>query len=243
MADQVNISQELDRLMQLQAIDSQLYKMNAEKEAKPAEIQQMKDALAHKQSDLKDAEAVLKSLQVKRKEKELDLESKEEEIKKFQKQLYQIKTNKEYTAMLHEIEGHKADNSVLEEEILKIMEEIDVAQAKVVDEKKKFEEITKNTDADIKSIEIRGKEIETASADLNKKRDGLATTVDQKTLKTYEKILAGKDGHALVEIVNDSCGGCYMSLPPQVINEVRLKEYIVLCDNCQRILYTKNGEV
>lgn len=240
MAEKVDISQQLDRLIQLQDIDSQIYRLNAEKETKPEEMKQLKDSLSQKQSALKETESGLKSLQVKRKENEIELESKEAEVKKLQVQLYQLKTNKEYTAMLHEIEGHKADNSLLEDEILKLMEEIDAVEAKIDEEKKMIEEESRKVDAGIKAIETRVKEIETTLAELKKKSEEITPAINPRILKDYEKILAGKEGLALVEVASDACGGCYMQLPPQVINEIRMKEHIVFCESCRRMLYIKD---
>lgn len=240
MVEKVDIGQQLERLIQLQEIDSQIYRLDAEKEAKPEEIKQLKDLLGQKQSALKETESGLRSLQLKRKEKEIELESKEVEVKKLQVQLYQLKTNKEYAAMLHEIEGHKADNSLLEDEILKFMDEIDVVEAKVGGEKKNLDEESRSVDSEIKAIEGRVKEIEATLAELKKKREGITPATDPRILKNYEKILAGKEGMALVEVVSDACGGCYMQLPPQVINEIKMKEHIVFCENCQCMLYIKD---
>lgn len=242
MAEQANIAQELDYLIKLQDIDAQIYRLNAEKESKPEEIKELKDSLAQKQSGMKEAEENLKTLQVKHKEKEMELGTKEEGVKKLQAQLYQLKTNKEYSAMLHEIEGHKADNSLLEEEIIKLMDAIDMASAKVGEEKKEFEEESKSTEAAIKVIEDRIKEIESNIAGLNKKRKELTPNISPRTLNDYERILSGKDGLALVEVVNDCCGGCYMQMPPQVINEIRMKQNIIRCESCNRMLYIKDEQ-
>jgi hypothetical protein len=186
---------------------------------------------------MKEAEENVKSLEVKRKEKEMELGSKEEEVKKLQTQLYQIKTNKEYTAMLNEIESRKADNSVLEEDIIKLMDAIDSARSKVKEEKEKFEQESKNTDEKIKQVDQRVKEIDSALAEFRKKRDEITPSIDPDVLKDYNRILAGRGGLAIVRVVNDTCGGCYMHLPPQVINEIRMKDKVIYCESCQRILY------
>src|SRR3989338_9524733 len=80
---------------------------------------------------MKGIEDGLKTIQVKRKEKEVDLASKETTMKKYNLQLMSVKTNKEYTSLQNEIEGLKADNSVLEEEILNFMEEIDSLRMRI----------------------------------------------------------------------------------------------------------------
>ncbi|MFC1807183.1 zinc ribbon domain-containing protein [Candidatus Omnitrophota bacterium] len=240
MTEEINISEELEKLLKVQALDSEIYKLSAEKDDKPGEIKELQDSLEHETADMKAAEDNLQSLQLKHKEKEGDLKVKEEQINKLQGQLYQIKTNKEYTAMLHEIDGHKADNSLLEEDILKLMDEIDKAQADVAQEKSKFDDITKKVDTDVKVIAARVKEIDGALSDLKAKREAMLPGVNESLRKTYERILEGKDGLAVVEVTNDSCGGCYMPLRSQIMNEIKLREHIVQCGSCQRMLYIKD---
>jgi predicted nucleic acid-binding Zn-ribbon protein len=151
-----------------------------------------------------------------------------------------LKTNKEYSAMLHEIESKKADKSILEDDILKFMEDIENTESAIKKEKQIFEEESEKTGAEIKTVESRIKEIEAILAELGKKRDEITPGINVRILKDYERILDGRGGVALVEVLNDACGGCYMQLPPQVINEIRMKEQIIRCENCQRMLYIKD---
>ena len=69
------------------------------------------------------------------------------------------------------------------------------------------------------------------------RRSELAARVDPKSLSKYERLLKNKDGLAIVPISNEACQGCFRILPPQVINEIRMKEGLVVCDSCARILY------
>lgn len=242
MAEKVDIDEQLILFIQLQEIDEQIYRLNTEKKAKPEEIKRLRDSLGSRQLSLKEQEANLKNLQLKRKEKEIELETKEASIKKLQVQLYQLKTNKEYTAMIHEIEGQRADKSLLEDDVLRLMDAVDVSEAKIDDEKAELAEETEKVEGKIKEIEQVIKEIEAMLAELKNKRDGLIPGINSRLLKDYERILAGKDGLALVEVTNDACGGCYMQLPPQVINEIKMKEHMVYCENCRRMLYIKDDQ-
>lgn len=240
MDEKIDIAEQTDLLIDLQALDMQIYKLTAEKELMPQEISNLEDSLKQKQSGMKEAEDNLKNIQLKHKEKEITLGTKEEEVRKLQAQLNQIKTNKEYTTMVNEIESHKADNSLLEEEIIKFMDSIDEAKACHDQEKQKFTEESKSIDTQIKEIREQIKDIEAAIIELKKKREDLSPLIDKKLLSEYERILAGRDGQALAKVVNNNCGGCYMQLPPQIINEICMKEKIIFCENCQRMLYIKD---
>ena len=113
---------QIDALRKLQDVDAQLYRLRLEQEEKPRALERLKHAVAEQQAKAQAAEAKLKTFQVQQKDKELELSTKEGNAKKFQLQLFQVKTNKEYTAIQHEIEQSKADASLLEESILKTVE-------------------------------------------------------------------------------------------------------------------------
>jgi uncharacterized protein len=237
MTEKLDIAKQVDLLFKLQGIDTQIYSLRAEQDEKPVEIAQLKDSLESKKAGIKDAEEKLKSLQLKHKEKEIALGSKEGEIKKLEGQLYQIKTNKEYTAMINEIESRKADNSLLEEEIINIIDSIDHAKLFLEKEKEKFNRESDKANAQIGEIEKQIIGIKSEISGLDKKRQELIPSIESKLLKEYERVLTGRNGQALAEVANNACGGCYMQLPAQVINEIRMKHNIIRCENCQRILY------
>jgi len=71
-------------------------------------------------------------------------------------------------------------------------------------------------------------------------RAELAVKIDKKILERYERILDNRDGRAVVSIANDACQGCFRVLPPQVINEVRMRNALIICENCARILYVED---
>jgi len=64
--------------------------------------------------------------------------------------------------------------------------------------------------------------------------------IDKKILASYERILKGKDGMALAAVHDYSCQGCFINLPPQVINEIKKHDHLVICESCARILYLED---
>ncbi|MBI4436837.1 MAG: hypothetical protein HY590_05470 [Candidatus Omnitrophica bacterium] len=237
MASTKTITEQLTALLHLQEVDAQIYALMRKKNAKPIELQEFQTARDLQKQRLLAEEKLLTELQLKRKDKEVDLETKEGVIKKYQVQLYQIKTNKEYQSLQQEIESLKADNSVLEEEILKIMEEVDQRKAAVASLKEVLAAEEAKLAREQKRIAKEIEEIEEEMASLKEKRQTLVGEVEPHLLSRYERILVAKEGLALVSIDEISCLGCHMELPPQVINEVRLREKIITCENCARILY------
>ena len=241
-ASTLNISMEkiqegINALIKIQSIDAEIYKLQEEKASKPAQKQSLKEEFSRKSEILKDKENEIKALQLKRKEHEIDLETKEKEIKKYQTQLLQIKTNKEYSSLQKEIEGLKADNSVLEDDILGLMDKIDKNKAEITEEKENLSAEEKKLKEEIAKIDQEIKDIDEKISSLNKERNTLSADVDKRLFAQYERILKAKSGLALVAVVGESCGGCHRVLPPQVINEARMKDKIIVCEFCARLLY------
>ena len=231
MADQ------LDILKQLQTIDGELYRLRREEREKPKELERASALAAAQEAAVKAAEAKLTSLQLAHKDKEVELQTGEAQVRKLQTQLFQVKTNKEYSTMQHEIEGLKGDNSLLEEAILKSFDAIDQAGK---DRKAEQAKLTERQDIFRREQERISRELEGLRAQIGKlelDRKTLTPEVPKLALTAYERIFNIRDGLAMVPLVNESCGGCHRRLPPQVVNQVFLKANLVMCESCNRILY------
>ena len=239
--EQRSIKEQIGLLIGLQGIDGQIYALNKEKAYMPGHLKSIDEALELKKTSIKQAEEDLKNIQLKLKEKEGNLQQKEEQIKKLQGQLYTLKTNKEYSTMLSEIGGIKADNSLTEEDIIKFMDEIELVKKKILEEKGLFKTEELKAQKEKENIKLKAAEIETKLSGLNEKRNAVIPNIEKQVLSRYEKILKNKDGLAMARIEESSCGGCHMNLPPQVISDVKLREDIVICGSCLRMLYIEDN--
>ena len=236
----LDLKTQLSNLVDLQKIDSEIYTLRSEKDAKPKEISALEAAFEEKKQSLANIEKKSLDLQKQRKDTELELAVKEESIKKLQTQLYQLKTNKEYQTMLKEIGDTKADASVIEDKAIQVLEQIDKTKAEVEDEKQRLQGGEKLLNEEKKNIENRIKEIDERMAQLEAQRKQVTPGLDSKILVQYDRILLNRDGLAIVNVNNDSCQGCNLHVPPQVINLIKMYERIVICEACNRILYIEN---
>jgi len=232
-----DLKSQLANLLQLQTIDSEIYRLRAEKEAKPQEIKVLQEAFEAKKQGLAVLEKNLADLQKKRKDKELELSSKEEGSKKLQAQLYSLKTNKEYQTMLQQIQDSKADASVIEDKILELFEQSDKAKSEIDKENGRLKEEEKGFLAEKKKVDDRVKEIDDRLAQLEAQRKQVLPGLEPKILSQYDRILASRDGLAIVRVKDNTCKGCNMFVPPQVINMIKMYERIITCEVCNRMLY------
>ena len=235
----VNLKEQILGLLQLQEIDTEIYTLKHEKEAKPAEIKTLETAFEEKKKQISELEKALLNLYKLRKDNELELASKEESIKKLQTQLYSLKTNKEYQAMLSEIDGAKADASMIEDKILEAFTQTDKIKAEAEEEKLRLNEEEKALNEQKKNIENRVKVIDDRISQLDAQRKQALSGIDKKILSQYERILKSRDGLAIVEARDNSCKGCNMHVPAQVINLIKMYQRIVTCEVCNRMLCIK----
>lgn len=231
------MKKDIGTLLKIQERDVRICSLKKESQMLPEELSAIKQKVQDVEDKRKEKQEEIKKLQVLRKEMELDLDAKQENIKKFEIQLFQVKTNEEYKAMQKQINDLKFECGILEDKILEKMEEIDYAQGglkgledSLVSVKKELEDKEKEISAKLKLI---ADDIQKVQAD----RDLLAKDVSPDFFKKYEIIFRNKQGAALVPIENKTCQGCHMTLPPNVINEVKKGTKIIICDNCARILY------
>jgi hypothetical protein len=233
----IDYKEQIPILVELQKCDSRLMDLEKQKEAKPLELEEVKAKVEKKRDEIASLEQEIKELKVKIKEKELELKSGEEEIKKLQQKLFQVKTNKEYQSLLMEIEGKKADNSLIEDNILELMEEVDKKELQLNEEKGKLKEVEEELRREEKRIADEIKKLEGEIEQEKKKREEIVAKVVPELYDIYSKLLKNRGGVAIVPVVNEACGGCHLSLRPQTINEIKMADRLVTCERCSRILY------
>ncbi len=238
----VDLKSQILSLIAMQKLDSEIFSLKAEKLAMPEHLKALEAAFEEKKQGLAALEKKLLDFQKTRKDKELELASKEEGIKKLQTQLYSLKTNKEYQTMLQQIADAKADGSVIEDKILQCFEDAEKVSKEIDNEKLRLKEEEKVTVQQKKEISDRSKIIDDRLSQLEAERIQLVPQVDAKIFSQYERILLNREGLAIVPVEDDSCSGCNMAVPPQVINLIKMYDRLVTCEVCNRILCIEENE-
>jgi len=229
--------EQLSVFLELQKIDFRIFSLEKELAKVPEEKKSHEASFQDKKKSLQTSEEELKNLQMRLKERENELQTKEENIKKYESQQMQVKTNKEYSALTHEINGLKADCSVFEDEILKLMDEIEGQQKSVAQDRADIGEEEKVFHSQMSAMDKKLEEGKKEIAQLNKGRAGYISNVEKGTLGVYDKILKKRDGLAVTLLRGHSCGGCNTFLTPQTVNEILAGEKMINCETCGRILY------
>ncbi len=231
------MNEDLHILREVQEWDKQIYAFQDRLEEIPGEIALSLKDLEVEQSRMKQLESDLKQIQLKQKEREMELASKEENVRKFQAQLAQVKTNKEYSSLQGEIASLKADNSLLEEAIIALLDQVDEFQGKIQEQKKSVEEKSAQHKAKAQELDAKAKEIKGQIEALSTLRNEKIKKVNPEIASLYDRIVQKKHGIAFVQVQGEVCGACQMRLRPQILNEVMQGEKVVVCESCSRMLY------
>jgi len=231
------LSEQLKYLTELQKIDSQIHQLKLDLEEVPAQKKCLEYGIQASRDHLKKADDSLKAMQMKQKELENEVLTKEAQVKKFQSQQATVKTNQEYSALTKEIQNATADKSMAEDEALKLMEEVDTKKKALAEEKKKLAEEETRHKAALAELERKTQGIHKQIEELSKGRQEFVPKVDADIFSQYERVLRQRSGVAIAPLKGESCSGCGLSLPPQVVNLVKLREEVIFCESCNRILY------
>jgi hypothetical protein len=228
---------DLRTLLRLQELDIRARDLRQEREAQDAAIASLREEIAEKErAAAGERERVLKE-RSKIKEIDLQIEEKKGKIVKFEQQLLQIKNNKEYQALLHEIAGIRADIRMLEEKDLLVMEEEEEEAGRLEEEKRKIADSRKRLEEAEAKARQEFSRIEGDQAAVAKNRKVVEAALDPDLHDKYDRIFRNKPHRALVAVVNDSCQGCNMRLTAQILNDLHKDERILYCENCGRLIY------
>lgn len=203
-------------------------------------LRTLQSGLEAKQEEIK-----LTNLQISR--LELDLKGRDEQINKFRSQLNLARTNKEYSALLTELNTAKADDSKLETQVLELMKNLETDQAACEEIKKQIEEQRLKVEEVRKESESKSVELEKDVDEIQKEWNEAAKGIPQEALRIFERVAETYDGEATAEVEQPqengvfSCGGCFMGIPAEVVNVLSgQRDDIIRCTSCTRILYLKD---
>lgn len=234
------LNQEIEVLIEMQKLDIGIDGLKMKAKAIPLDIEKTKSDFDSKNKNLEALKQELAKILLDKKQKELDLHTKEEEKKKHQSELNKVRKNEEYFALQNEINRLGKDVSAIEDGILTMMESIENVNTKIKLEQELIKQEEGKLQQEISRLGGDLADINNTIAVKELQRVDLAAKVPAESMALYEKIRKSKKGLAVAEVrKNFSCGGCNMTLPPQIVNEVRKMERLVLCENCSRILFWK----
>ncbi len=226
-----------DQLIRLQHVDSEIAAISALLDSIPLKMEAIDAEIKATAAIVSGAKDKLSSNQKKRRELEGEVKGIREQTAKFKRQLNDVKTNKEYSSLLKEIEETDHKIARIEEDILNEMIAADDIEKEIKAALKKQVEEEGKLKIEHERILAEQKEIEKKKSLLEKDRSALLPLIPPDQLSIYQRIARKTAGVALSRVTDDFCSICQLRVRPQILDELWAAKEIITCEACGRILY------
>ena len=233
----------LKSLVELQRIEIELRRTRKKLDrgqkridAQKQKIQQLKSALAAKKEEIK-------LTQVQYNELDVELKTDDAKIAKLRTALNAAKTNKDYSAILTQINTDKADKSKLEEQLLAMLGQIETEQGACRDIEDMIAKETGLLEEIAQQVQEKAQAVQDTLEEQIKQHQQALEAVPADTADLFMRLSERFDGEVLAELAKRdgakgdfTCGGCYMKMPLERVNTLMCKDEIVICPTCGRIM-------
>jgi len=231
------LNSQLDILINLQELDSKRFNLEDRIHQIPEEISDLDQTLDNERKAVEELDCLVNEANKERLLLEGDVESLKDKLSKYKIQLMEVKTNKEYQAMLHEIENINQEIRTIEDQTLERMVKIEESEQKLGEAKQKLATQTNLLSKKRNELESSGLKIQGNIDQLKDERDQLEKQIQDELLQQYKKISLARNQVSLAEAKDQSCQACHVRLRPQLFNEIKTNQKIITCESCNRILY------
>jgi hypothetical protein len=227
------------KLIRLQELDSEIHQTSLFLESLPPLVEDIDRKIAESGQLAADAKDKMVHSQKKRRELEAEVKDLKVQIGKYKRQTNDVKTNKEYTALLKEIEESEKKVDGLEEAFISEMLLEDDIQKEIRAANLRYAEAQDKLTREKERIFQKKREMEEKAALLAAQRESLLPELPPEQVNLYHRIYQNKGGMALSPVTDDFCSMCHVRVRPQVLNELKEAKKVILCENCGRVLYYK----
>ena len=229
--------EQLELLRELQKIDLTLKRIKEERDRFPKEMKKLDEKEHIEKERIQKEREKIESLEKERRQKERNLNTEQEKIKKAEGRMFEVKTNKEYQALLSEVEAIKEATSREEEEILQILEEVDELKKDLLKREKEVATALEKIEREKKKIQEKMDQSDGLWKEQKERREVLSKQVESTLYRLYNTLKEKRQGVGVVNVKDETCQGCFVNVPPQMFIEVQKNNAIIRCPNCNRILY------
>jgi hypothetical protein len=224
----------------LQEVMLKIKALEDEKNSIPEKIADLKKEMLDAERVYEDVGREYEGLKKQKKDMEYSIEDEKAKIERSKAKLMTVKTNREYFAMLKEIDMAKRLNRQREEELLELMLRYEEVEKRYLEAKEKYESLKSVYDSHMVEIRKQMKGYDKDILKLAEEKEKIAKKLDRNKTKRFELVFNRRNGLAVVPAKNYICTGCNMNIPPQLFNMLQREDRIYECPNCSRIIYFEN---
>jgi predicted nucleic acid-binding Zn-ribbon protein len=235
------LDEKLTLLLRVQSIDIRLDEIKRERESAPKQLERLREELDLLKKAAEQDLSTLEELKKERRNVEKELDEVETKYKKSKLKLDGVKSNKEYQAVLKELEDIKELTNEKEELVIKCMEEIEIQEKECANNNTRLDESQKGYVEKERQFEEKMKDFDKEVQALNEERANVAQELDGDLLGGYNRLREHLRGRVVVPVINSVCQGCHLGIPPQQYNTLMKGDSNQICLNCTRIIYWEDS--
>lgn len=231
------MKEQIDILVKLQKIEIESGDIKSKLSGVSEKLDSFDAGLKEFEQSIVDKKSLLNDLTKKYRSYDSDVQANLVMVKKSQGKLVAVKTNREYQALLKEIEELKKKNSQAEDEMLLCLDRIDETEKDISVEKDEYSTLKEKVSSDKETIMREVEHGKERLAKLKAEWNSISSKVKPELLKRYMMVGQRVKGTAIASVKKSVCSGCNVNIPPQMYNELQRCDSLEFCPNCQRIIY------
>lgn len=229
--------EKMNLLRELQEIDQEVSAIEATRQGYRDELEGFDSEMSRIQGMVDELSAELEGLQKEDAQLQQELLKEQDNITKVEARLPEIQTQKEYVAVLKEIDLAKKANKEIEDQVLAKQQEIETLGADLKEKQEELNAVSEKAEARREELDQLLVDSEKGLQEKQSVRDSVASDVPSSLLKKYQALFKRRAGLAVAMARNGACLGCNMQLPPQQYNSLFRQADLQSCPHCNRLLY------
>ncbi len=241
----------LQTVVELQTALSELNALEKQLSGIPDWMSELHGRHSARRKEIEAIEAELEEAGAERRAAEAQIADQQEKLKTYQEQIGRVRNQREYGALLQEIDTSKSEIQSSEEQALDALERQEENQSKLELEQEAFRELDSEYTSALEKWEAEKPALASEAEQLRKHIAAIEERIPPGILTTFRRVLAKHQGEALATVLEVSrvgkgpqmwhCSACHYRVRPQAVVEIANHGSIVLCDSCKRILHLEEA--
>lgn len=240
----------LDTIIELQEALERLRRADEQLGGIPDWMRELDAEYRDRKEEIDELDAAAEAGRIERRTAEAGISDAQEKLKRYQRQINEVTTQREYGALLQEIDTVKGQISAFEEQGLAAMERTEASTQALEEKRAGFRDLEERYQTELSRWELEKPELAEEARKLRERVEVLRERLPRQFLAQFERIHERTHGHALAPIRKIErrgpamwhCGACNYNVRPQVLVEIRNHGSLIQCDSCKRILYVESEE-
>lgn len=228
---------QLSLLVQLQQLDLKLHDLEKQQQQIPERLHAAQSPVDQARKRVEDLKALLETTAAQRRSSEEDLNAHESHVHKMRGRLNELKTNKEYQAHLFEIELANKKKDALEERVLLAMERGEEKAKELEEVEKLLQDLMQTLEQEKGALDALSAKLADEVAQIEQDKESLIASLEKRVHHRYSMLKSSLKLVVVATVQGETCQGCQLQIPPQLIASVKRADDLLTCPYCHRILY------